>query len=182
MVALFRPRKGLEVLLEALAGIRNLGHDVRLTAVGPFETTAYQTQILKRVTQAGLDQAIRWRGFQSDVPRELVGCDLFVLPSLFGEGLPMVVLEAMAAGVPVVASRISGIPEAIRDGQDGLLFPAGEPAALVAVLLRVIRGEVDWQGLRVSAHARQAQDFSARNMARGVAGVYDRLRPVGISS
>ena len=47
--------------------------------------------------------------------------DLFVLPSLFGEGLPMVILEAMSAGTPVVATRVEGVPEAIRDGEEGLI-------------------------------------------------------------
>ena len=69
---------------------------------------------------------ITWTGFTRDVLDELRQMDLFVLPSLFGEGLPMVVLEAMAAGVPVVATRVAGIPEAIRPGQDGVLVEPGD--------------------------------------------------------
>ena len=68
-------------------------------------------------------------GFTSDVTSELLAMDLFVLPSLFGEGLPMVLLEAMAAGVPVVAADVEGVAEAIRHGQDGVIVPAGDHQA-----------------------------------------------------
>ena len=101
--------------------------------------------------------------------------DLFVLPSLFGEGLPMVLLEAMAAGVPVVAARVEGVPEAIRDGIDGLLVPPGSAEHLARAVASVVRGEVDWAAWRASASARQAEHFSDRSMAAGVAKVYDRV-------
>ena len=101
--------------------------------------------------------------------------DLLVLPSLFGEGLPMVVLEAMAAGVPVIASRVEGIPEAIRDGQDGLICPPGDPRELAAAIGRFVAREVDWQQVRATAHRRQAERFSDRSMAQGVADVYRRV-------
>ena len=103
--------------------------------------------------------------------------DVFVLPSLFGEGLPMVVLEAMSAGVPVVGTRIEGVPEAVRDGVDGLLAAPGDPGDLARTIARVIRREADWSELRRSAHERQAGQFSDRSMAAGVAKVYsDVLR------
>jgi glycosyltransferase involved in cell wall biosynthesis len=101
--------------------------------------------------------------------------DLFVLPSLFGEGLPMVVLEAMAAGVPVVATRVEGIPEAIRDGIDGLIASPNDVNDLVLQLDRVIRGQVDWNAMRISAHRRQEEKFSDRSMAQGVAQVYRKV-------
>src|SRR6185295_8189856 len=100
-VALFRPRKGLEVLLEALAVMRAAGMPVRLRAVGAFETEDYEQYIKAEASRLKLERAIDWVGFTRDVNAEWKHMDLFVLPSLFGEGLPMVVLEAMAAGVPV---------------------------------------------------------------------------------
>jgi glycosyltransferase involved in cell wall biosynthesis len=174
-VALLRPRKGIEVLLEALAILRRERLPVRLRVVGPFETPAYEAEIRGLASRYGLGEAVDWAGFTSDVPRELERMDLFVLPSLFGEGLPMVLLEAMAAGVPVVAARVEGVPEAIRDGIDGLLVPPGSAADLTRAVASVVRGEVDWAAWRSSASARQAEHFSDRSMAAGIAKVYDRM-------
>ena len=123
----------------------------------------------------GLEDIIEWTGFTSDVTSELLTMDLFVLPSLFGEGLPMVVLEAMAAGVPVVATDVEGIPEAIRHGQDGVIAPAGDPKALAQAMIDVIEGKYDWSAMRDSALTRQAQFFSQYSMAEGVAEVYRQV-------
>jgi len=174
-VALFRPRKGLEVLLAALAELRAAGISVRLRAVGSFETPEYERQIKQLAQQLNVAAAIDWRGFRSEVNRELDRMDLFVLPSLFGEGLPMVILEAMAAGVPVIATRVEGVPEAVREGCDGLIVAPGDARELAANVARVIAGEVDWQAIRASGHARQAEHFSDRSMAAGVAQVYRRV-------
>jgi glycosyltransferase involved in cell wall biosynthesis len=171
-VALFRPRKGLEVLLEALAILRGKGYSVRLKAVGAFETPQYERTIRERAARLELNEAVEWTGFTSDVTSELLAMDLFALPSLFGEGLPMVVLEAMAAGVPVVASAVEGVPEAIRDGQDGLLTIPGDAEDLARKIASIIDGRADWQMLRSNAIARQKQFFSDESMARGVAEVY----------
>jgi len=174
-VALFRPRKGIEVLLEALATLRSRGVPVRLRAVGGFETPQYRRQIQDLTERLGLTDAVEWTGFTRDVDGELAQMDLFVLPSLFGEGLPMVVLEAMAAGVPVVATRVEGIPEAIRDGQDGLIAEPGDPDSLAGAIARVVRGKANWADLRASALKRHAGGFSDRSMAAGVAEVYRRV-------
>jgi glycosyltransferase involved in cell wall biosynthesis len=172
MTALFRPRKGLEVLLEAMAILRSQGLPVRLRAVGAFESPEYEAEIGRRVQQLGLSEHILWTGFQRDINAQLQQMDLFVLPSLFGEGLPMVILEAMAAGVPIVATQVEGTPEAIRHGRDGLIVPPGNAEKLAHAIGGVIRGDVDWSALRASAIARQASLFSDRSMAAGVAQVY----------
>lgn len=174
MVALFRPRKGLEVLIDALALLRREGRQVRLRAVGPFETPDYEHAIRQHAARAGVDELVDWRGFQKDIAAELATFDLFVLPSLFGEGLPMVVLEAMAAGVPVIGTDVEGVPEAVRDGVDGLIAAPGNPASLASAIGRFAAGEVDWSRMRVSAHRRHAEGFSDHSMAAGVAAVYRR--------
>ncbi len=174
-VALFRPRKGLEILLQSLALLRSAGANVRLRAIGDFETDDYRRAIDGVVEQLSLGGAIDWVGFTRDVPAELSKIDLFVLPSLFGEGLPMVILEAMAAGVPVVATRVEGVPEALRDGIEGLVADPADAADLARAINRVMRGEVDWSQLRRAAHRRQIEMFSDRSMARGVAEVYRRV-------
>jgi len=174
-VALFRPRKGVEVLLKALALLVRQGLGVRLRAVGPFETPQYEQSLKTLARELDVDDRIEWTGFSADVTAELMRMDLFVLPSLFGEGLPMVVLEAMSAGLPVVATCVEGVPEAIRDRQDGLLVEPGDPEAMARAVAEVIDGRVDWPALRASAMARQAAEFSDRSMAAGVARVYREL-------
>ncbi len=171
-VALFRPRKGLETLLEAVARINRVTPRVRLRAIGAFESESYAARIHALAAALGIESLIDWTGFCRNVSDELRTLDLFVLPSLFGEGLPMVVLEAMAAGVPVVATRVEGVPEAIRDGQDGVLAEPGNAEDLARAIDTVLSGTVDWQQLRDSAIERHRSEFSDHRMARQVADVY----------
>lgn len=174
-VALFRPRKGVEVLLEALARLREEGLAVKLRAVGAFETADYERTLKALVARLGLESQVEWTGYTSDVAGELAKMDLFVLPSLFGEGLPMVVLEAMAAGIPVVATQVEGVPEAIRDGVEGVLAEPRDARTLASAIRRVVVGDVDWQALRSAALERQRRHFSDVSMAAGVAAVYRRV-------
>jgi glycosyltransferase involved in cell wall biosynthesis len=174
-VALFRPRKGIEVLLEALALLYYRGYPFRLRAVGKFETEAYRREIHALEERLGLGGCVQWTGFTNDVISELGEMDLFVLPSLYGEGLPMVVLEAMAAGVPVIAAAVEGVPEAIRDRREGLLVRPGDPYDLARAIAAVLDGAVDWSRLRENAPQRQKTFFSDRSMAEGVAAVYRQV-------
>ena len=171
-VALFRPRKGIEVLLEALAVLRSRAVNVRLRAVGGFETPAYEAAIHGLADRLGLSDAIDWIGFTRGVNRELAKIDLFVLPSLFGEGLPMVVLEAMAAGLPVVASRVEGVPEAVVHRETGLLVEPGSVSQLAGAIADIVGGKIDCGALSRGAKRRHAELFSDIKMAAGVAAVY----------
>lgn len=171
-VALFRPRKGLEVLLRALALLRGARLPVRLRAVGSFETPQYESRMKAFAAQLGVSELIDWRGFSANVAEELRALDLFVLPSLFGEGMPMVVLEAMAAGLPVIGTSVEGVPEVVRDGLEGLIVPSSDGRALAGAVERFVTGEVNWAEMRRNAHRRQAERYSQQAMAAGVARVY----------
>ena len=171
-VALFRPRKGIEVLLEALAAVRSWGVDVRLRAVGGFETLAYETAILGHAERLGVADLIDWVGFTRDINAELVKIDLFVLPSLFGEGMPMVVLESMAAGVPVIASRVEGVPEAVVHRETGLLVEPSSVSQMASAIQSFVNGDVDYAAFSRRGRQRHAERFSDVAMARNLAAVY----------
>jgi glycosyltransferase involved in cell wall biosynthesis len=175
MVALIRPRKGLEVLLEALRNLKQRGHDVALRCIGPFESTEYAAEIDARIHELGIQNRVQRIGFCEDVPAALVELDAMVLPSLFGEGLPMVVLEAMAAALPVIATRVEGTPEAITHGVEGLLAEPRDPASLTDAIESLITGKRDWRQMAEQAHTRHQRCFSDEAMAKGTAEVYRRL-------
>jgi glycosyltransferase involved in cell wall biosynthesis len=174
-MALFRPRKGTEVLLDTAAILKKNDLDFRLRAVGPFETTDYQQTILARAHRLQIEDKITWTGFQRDINQQFQLMDLFILPSLFGEGLPMVVLEAMAAAVPVIASRVDGISDAVRDEIDGLIFEPGNAMDLAQKIISICRNPSRWQLMSASAVKRQQTDLSDTRMAHRVADVYDEV-------
>lgn len=174
-MALFRPRKGTEVLLDALKILKDKGTEVKLRAVGPFQTPEYEAEILAQVDRLEIGEMIQWTGFQTDVNQQLDQMDLFVLPSLYGEGLPMVVLEAMANAVPVVAADVEGIPEAVRDGVDGLIFEPGSAQDLADKLASLIGDDDRLSAMSHSALMRQREKLSDAAMAQGVAEVYKEL-------
>jgi glycosyltransferase involved in cell wall biosynthesis len=172
MIALFRPRKGIEVLLEALAALRSRGMNVRLRAVGGFETPAYEAAVHALVAKLDLEDSIDWIGFTRGINRELAKMDVMVLPSLFGEGLPLVVLEAMAAGVPVIASRVEGVPEAVSHRATGLIVEPGSVSQLSRAIEEMVGGKVDHTALSRGARQRHSDLFSDATMAAGVNAVY----------
>ena len=126
----------------------------------------------------GLESRIEWRGFQRNVDGELASVDVFVLPSLFGEGMPMVLLEAMAGGVPVVASRVEGVEELIDDGASGVIVEPGSAASLTHGLRRILDRQLDWQSLREAALSRQVTEYSDLAMARRIADLYREILDV----
>lgn len=180
MVALMRPRKGLEVVLDALAKLRRDGHDVVLRCIGPFETEAYHRGIDEQIDRLHLSEFVDQGGFVDDVPAALSKVDAMILPSLYGEGLPMVVLESMAAGLPVVATRVEGTPEAITDGVEGLLAQPNDADSLAGKIADLVTGRHDWSAMSAAAIDRHRDAFSDHAMARKTAEVYRRtLQRIG---
>jgi phosphatidylinositol alpha-mannosyltransferase len=164
------PRKGLEVLLDAWAGI-DRDAQLQIVGVGP------QTEELRRRDVAGVE----WFGTVTDTPRNelLRGATAFCAPSLRGESFGVVLLEAMAAGAPIVASAIEGYQNVARSGQDALLVPPGDVAALRNALRRLL----DDPALRarlVASGRDRAEQFSMRRLAERYLELYARaLVPAG---
>ncbi|MEM9368229.1 MAG: glycosyltransferase family 4 protein [Planctomycetota bacterium] len=175
MIALMRARKGLEVALQAMAELRRRGRPVKLRCIGPFETDEYENTVESLIRDLGILDSVERIGFTDDVTGELTRMDAMVLPSLFGEGLPMVVLESMAAATPVIATRVEGTPEAIDHGVEGLLAEPNDPVSLADQMEALIQGTHDWSSMATAAQRRQRQCFSDLSMARQTASVYQKV-------
>ncbi len=137
-VANLREKKGYPVLLEAARRVVDSGAPVRFVAAGqgPLEAT-----LRARVQALDLGDRFRLLGYVPDAARLVAGADLFVLASEH-EGLPLAVMEALALGVPVVATRVGGIPELVEDGTSGLLVAPDDSVALAKAILSVTDPEV----------------------------------------
>jgi glycosyltransferase involved in cell wall biosynthesis len=134
-VAMFRGSKGHPQLLQAFAMVREKRPGASLLLVGDGIRRAWVEQLAR---EAHLGEAVVFTGFRPDVPALLGTMDCFAQASTRTEGVPQALLQAFAAGVPVVASRIGGIPEVVIDGETGLLVPSESPEALAAGIERVL--------------------------------------------
>jgi glycosyltransferase involved in cell wall biosynthesis len=160
-------QKGHCYLLEAVARIPEAVFV--LAGEGP-ERPALEAQ----ARALGLDDRVMFLGFRGDVCDLLASCDLFVLPSLF-EGLPLSVLEAMAAGKPVVATSVGGTPEAVLDGETGFLVPPRDPASLVAAIHRLLADACLRRKMGLAGRLRVQRNFSAVQMVARITQTYEKL-------
>ena len=159
------------MLIRAVHELVQGGVDVGLIIAGDGS----ERQALQALVDAlGLSDRVRLVGFQSDLRPLYEAMDLFVLSSV-REGLPNVLLEAMSLEVPVVATRIAGIPRLVADGENGLLVPAGDPAAL-AQAIRARLGSPELRSRLAAAGRRTIEErYSFAVRMQKVAAVYDEL-------
>ncbi|HEX5505697.1 MAG TPA: glycosyltransferase family 4 protein [Thermomicrobiales bacterium] len=163
------PRKGFRYLLRAFALVREQFPDARLLVVGRGDVRRYQ-DFLESKGVAGVEFA----GFvdNADLARYYVSCDIFCAPSTRGESFGLILLEAMAAGRPVVASRIPGYAQVIAHGRDGWLVPPQESTALALALVRLLADRALREA--IAAAARQtARRYAWSEVARRVLAVYE---------
>lgn len=160
-------QKGHGTLLEAIAEVPEA--TFVLAGEGPERAT-----LEARASELGVADRVRFLGRREDVPQLLAACDIFCLPSLY-EGSSLAVLEAMAAGIPVVSSAIGGTEELVEDGRSGLLVPPGDAKGLAAALRRML-GDAELRR-ELSARARERVDEGLRREqnAERVADVYSEL-------
>jgi glycosyltransferase involved in cell wall biosynthesis len=169
-VANMRSEKGYDVLLAAARLVVAAGSPVRFVSVGrgPLEA-----ELTAEADTAGLAGHVRFLGTRTDTARLMVGSDIFVLPS-HQEGLPVALMEAMSAGLPVVATLVGGVPDVVTDGVEGLLVPPGRPDLLAEALSRVARDAALRARLAEASLARSAL-FDVRNAAQSIESVYTEL-------
>ena len=139
VVANFSPAKGYEHFLPAAKMVREAYPGVKFLLVGRMMETQkkYWQLIQQLIRQLGMEQDIVLTGHRSDIPEIMNLIDIFSLPSV-SEACPIVVLEAMACGKPVVASNVGGVPELIVDGQTGILVPPRDPEAMAKAVLYLL--------------------------------------------
>lgn len=165
------PEKGFDLLIRALAQLLGQGIDAAVLLVGEGEQ---KTPLEELAANLGCRDRLHLTGFQSDVRPYFEAMDVFALSSL-REGLPNVVLEAMAMQVPVLATRIAGVPRVIDDGRDGLLVSPGSVEELTTGLRRLYQEEQLRSRLGQEGRRTIEERYSfARRMAK-VARVYDEL-------
>ncbi|MAE64874.1 MAG: glycosyl transferase family 1 [Phycisphaeraceae bacterium] len=134
-VGRFERQKGLSDLLEGAAEVRRRGVTARFLIVGDGPLRA---DLERRARDLELSESVRFTGWRDDVPRVLAASDVFCLSSLW-EQFPFVILEAMAMSLPVVATSVDGNPEAVVDGETGLLVPPRDPRSLADALVVLAR-------------------------------------------
>jgi glycosyltransferase involved in cell wall biosynthesis len=164
-------QKGYADLLTALTRVQARVPAVRLLLVGEGEL---RSQLEAQAQAMGLSEAVIFAGARTDVPEILAGLDVFVLPSLW-EGMSNAVLEAMAAGLPVVATGVGGTPEVVVDGVTGLLVAAGDAGALARSLTRLLCDPELRRRMGQAGRERVAQRFTVGRMVEQTQRLYERL-------
>jgi glycosyltransferase involved in cell wall biosynthesis len=166
-VARLDPIKDHLTGLRALARLAGRLDRARLVLVGDGPESA---TVERAVHDLGLDRRVLRLGLRSDVPRLLKAADVVLLTSV-SEGIPLTLIEGMAAGLPVVATRVGGIPEVVADGETGLLFPAGNAEALAEQVLRLAGDPALRERLGRVGRLRALDHFSEDKMCAH----YDRI-------
>ena len=177
------PQKGQHVLLKAAARLKNRGINIQLVLVGAPETNdaedaAYARSLESLARELNLEDHVHWTGYQLDPNVFYAIFDALVIPSTVSEGLPMVALEALQWGVPVIGSRLGGIPEIIHDNRNGFLTPPGDDAALADALERLLSSREVRTRLQAGARASIDGRFSVAAFEKQIRLVISELCPV----
>ncbi len=182
-VARLTGKKGLFTILDALAQLRKEGVDFEYTLIGDGDD---KEKVVARIFRLGLEECCRYLGTRPhhEVVREFERADLFVLGCRVAgngdrDGIPNVLVESLAMGLPAVGTAVSALPEIIRDGETGLLVPAEDPRAMAAAINRMLTDDVlrdrvmqqGWQLVQTSFDNRQLSKRLAEIYCSGIASL-----------
>jgi glycosyltransferase involved in cell wall biosynthesis len=170
-VGRLRPVKGVEYGIRAFASAVNSHPKMHMALAGEGEQLAYLKNL---ATELGVQEKITFLGVRNDLPGLFSAADSVLMPSLT-EGLPRTAIEAMAAGKPVIATRVGGTPEAIIDGETGTLVPPMDVEAMAAALIELVRDTGLGARLGSAGRQRAEQNYSVDNYVARLDGLYRQL-------
>ena len=158
------PEKGQAGLLEAFAAVRRDRDDLELILVGDGPEA---DRLRALAVQLGISERVRFAGrlSEADTLGEIAKADILILPS-FMEGLPIVLMEAMAIGTAVIASRVAGIPELVEDGQSGLLFTPSNWDELASCICRLVDDDALREKFAGRGRTKVAAEFDIERSAK----------------
>ena len=168
----FEPRKGLDILIKAMPRILKEAQNTNLVLVGDGIMRDKLEALAKKL---GVAEHVKFTGFvnKSEKIRYYKSADIFILPSLY-EIFGIVNLEAMACGIPVVASKVGGIPEVVKDGKNGLLIPPGNSEALADALIYLLENE-DVREKMGKSGRKKVEGYSWERIAEETEKVYNEV-------
>lgn len=166
MVGEVSKRKGLLYLVKALPAILAIVPQAKVLIVGR-EIKSYTEEVRSIAQKLNVSQALVWAGCRDDVKQLLPALDLFVLPSL-EEQIPLAILEAMACGLPVVATHVGGIPECIDSGTEGVLIPPAAPEPLAQAIVKLLTERDLRTTMGQAAQRRIIENYSPASNAKRV--------------
>jgi glycosyltransferase involved in cell wall biosynthesis len=168
--------KGIDDLLDACCRLRHGRAAVHVTLAGPSGTAGDAAELAGKIRARGLDQIVRYVGeLRGDAKANLLGeADVYVQPS-HHEGMPISVLEALAQGLPVVATHVGAIPEVITDGQEGLLVPPRRPELLAKAMKELAVSGQQRSAMSQAARSLAAERFSIERLRNDLLCVYEEV-------
>jgi glycosyltransferase involved in cell wall biosynthesis len=170
LVGRLAPEKGVDVFLRSIALLAGEGAAAEFTVAGDGPDRAALEYLLREL---GMEDRVRLIGSQSDMAAHYASLDILVSASRH-EGLPMAMLEGMASGLPVLATKVGAVPQVVVDGQTGILVPPGSPEALAEGLAWMLRDAPLRERFGRAGQDRVRNEFSAERMAREYLSVYRR--------
>ena len=164
-------QKGQRYLLEAFQAVKSKYPNVHVWIIGEGELLC---ELIKLAHDLGIHDSVQFLGARTDIPEILSAMDIFVLPSLW-EGQPISIMEAGAAGKPVIATNIDGIADILIDGKNALLVPVKDSNALAAAMMRMVEDSGLRNHLSVSVKATVSDDFTVEKMAKKIGDLYQEI-------
>lgn len=172
-VAALRPQKGLDVLVRAASLLTERHPDLRVLLVGSGSSVE-RARLGALVEELQLGDVVRFLGSREDMPEILAALDVAVSSSRF-EGSPLAIMEYMAAGLPIVATRVGGVPDLIEDGRHGLLVDPDDPRSLADAADRLLSDRRLGSQLAEAARLRQVAEFDVGVTVQRISDLYQRL-------